>query len=73
MYENADDNGVLGIFSEEPIEREHHRSKLAAHNTNVGDFRAKQTQIEKRRHKGLDPGASKISEEIEQRRKRNRN
>ena len=62
---------VLGLFSEESIERTHHEAFILQGKTNNNDFEKTQEQVEKRRHMKLSPGVKHAHSKIKFGRKRN--
>jgi len=68
---NADDIRLLGLCSEEPVERGHREAKHLKKKTNGRDFVRSQTQMENRRAmKGSAPAKAE-KEKLAKRRKRN--
>jgi reverse gyrase len=62
--------GVLGLFSEEQIEREHHLSKLQMRYTNANDFYTSQTQMEQKKGAKRNPKAAQLIQAVDAKRKR---
>jgi hypothetical protein len=56
--------GVLGLFSEEQVEQEHHLSKLLIRFTNQNAFKAGQGQMERKRHAKRDLEANEHFEQV---------
>ena len=66
----AKDLNILGLLGEEPIERTHKDDNTESQRCNTNDFKASQIQLDKRRVLKQSPGVQKISNTVQQSRKR---